>query len=63
MVAVAALLLWPRPDPQELTHTHDVAITDDQHLDDATAIAGGRMQHIHIFVIDQDHLRWPQPHT
>jgi MFS family permease len=59
--AVAALLIWPRRDPDELTHTHDLPISDHQHLDDATAIAGGRMQHTHIFIIDQDHLRWPQP--
>lgn len=57
--AVAALLLWPRSDPGELTHAHDVAHTDHLHLGDATAIGAGRMQHSHTFVIDQDHLRWP----
>lgn len=60
--AVAALLIWPRRDPEELTHTHDSASTDHQHLDDATALESGRMQHTHTFIIDQDHLRWPTAH-
>lgn len=59
--AVAALLIWPRYDPEELAHTHDVATTDQKHLDDATAVEGDRMQHTHTFIIDQDHIRWPQP--
>ncbi|SIK23547.1 MFS transporter [Mycobacteroides abscessus] len=59
--AVAALLLWPRTDPEELTHTHDDATTDSHHLDDATTMQGGRVQHTHVFVIDRNHLRWPDP--
>ncbi|WP_421846116.1 MFS transporter [Mycobacterium sp.] len=57
--AVTALILWPRRDPQELTHIHDVATTDRTHLGDAIAIDGGRMQHTHAFIIDGDHRRWP----
>jgi MFS family permease len=59
--AVSARLLWPRHDPDELTHTHDIAATDHHHLNDAAAIEGGRMQHTHTFIVDQDHLRWPTP--
>ena len=59
--AVTALLIWPRHDPDTLTHTHDLATTDRAHLDDATAIHDGLMEHTHAFTIDQDHVRWPQP--
>jgi hypothetical protein len=59
--AVTALPIWPRHDPDALTHTHDVAITDRAHLDDATASHHGLMEHTHTFTIDQDHVRWPQP--
>jgi hypothetical protein len=59
--AVTALLIWSRHDPDTLTHTHDVAMTDRAHLTDATAIDDGFMEHTHNFTIDQDHIRWPQP--
>lgn len=59
--AVTALLIWPRHDPDTLTHTHDLATTDRAHLDDGTAIHDGLMEHTHTFTIDQDHIRWPQP--
>ncbi|WP_293003689.1 MFS transporter [Mycobacterium sp.] len=59
--AVTALLIWPRRDPQALTHTHPVATTDRVHLDDAAPVDGGLMEHTHTFIIDQNHLRWPQP--
>ncbi|RFZ04675.1 enterobactin exporter EntS [Mycobacterium marinum] len=59
--AVTALVIWPRRDPEALTHTHDVATTDRKHLGDAIVIEGGRMQHTHTFVIDHDHGRWPLP--
>ncbi|OBK36963.1 MFS transporter [Mycobacterium sp. 1245111.1] len=59
--AITAVLIWPRHDPEALTHTHDVASTDRVHLDDATAVDGKLMEHTHPFVIDKDHVRWPQP--
>jgi len=60
--AIAAVLVWPRHDPEELTHTHDPASTDHRHLGhDATAVDDGRIAHTHTFTIDKDHLRWPNP--
>ena len=59
--AVTALLIWPRHDPEALAHTHDVATSDRGHLAGATALRGGLMEHTHIFVIDHEHVRWPQP--
>lgn len=58
--AVIALLIWPRRDPVALTHTHDIATTDRVHLNDATVVHDGIMEHIHTFTIDRDHNRWPQ---
>lgn len=59
--AVIALMIWPRRDPEALTHTHATATTDGSHLDDAIAIHDGLMEHTHTFNIDQDHVRWPEP--
>jgi PPE-repeat protein len=59
-IAVTALLIWPRRDPDTLTHTHDIATTDRAHLNDAAAIHNGRMEHTHTFTIDHNHARWPQ---
>jgi MFS family permease len=59
--ALIALTIWPRHDPEAITHTHDLDAIDGGHLDDATVVEGGRVQHTHTFIIDQDHVRWPQP--
>ncbi len=60
--AITAVLVWPRHDPEELTHTHDPASTDHRHLGhDAVEVHDGRIAHTHTFTIDQDHVRWPDP--
>lgn len=60
--AITAVLVWPRHDPEELTHTHDLASTDHRHLGhDAVEVHDGRFAHTHTFTIDQDHVRWPDP--
>lgn len=59
--AVAAPAIWPHRDPDAISHTHDPKATGSGHLHGATAIEGGQMQHTHIFIIDQDHVRWPEP--
>ncbi len=60
--AITAALVWPRHDPEELTHTHHPASTDQRHLGrDAVEVDDGRIAHTHTFTIDQDHIRWPDP--
>lgn len=60
--AIATVALWPRHDPEELTHTHDPATIDLQHLGlDAATRAGGHIEHTHVFTIDHNHVRWPNP--
>lgn len=60
--AVTAVLVWPRHDPEQLTHIHDVARTDLQHLGpDATGVEDGPIEHTHAFLIDHNHQRWPNP--
>ncbi|GAA2396314.1 MFS transporter [Mycolicibacterium llatzerense] len=60
--ALAAIFAWPRHDPEEIAHTHDAATTSDDHLShDATPLGNGLFEHAHTFMIDQDHLRWPEP--
>ena len=48
----AGLLLWPRPDPVEIVHTHDDLPAGHPHI-----AAGAR--HSHAYVIDDLHPRWP----
>lgn len=47
-----ALIVWPKDDPEELNHTHDLP-ADHEHL------AGKGKSHRHEFTIDDLHPRWP----
>lgn len=53
-VAMAARL-WPKSDTEQVPHTHAELPDDHPHL--AEHIANG--QHVHAFVIDDLHARWP----
>ena len=54
---VAALVLWPRHDPEVLTHVHfDVP---GEHIADAERTPDGGWRHTHAFTIDALHRRWP----
>ncbi|MEV0292930.1 MFS transporter [Nocardia sp. NPDC050710] len=55
----AALRLWPRHDPAELTHLHEIGTIDPTA--DAIRVDERHYQHTHVFVIDTDHRRWPTP--
>lgn len=55
----AALRLWPRHDPTELTHTHDLDTVDPAILTDAIQIGPRLFQHTHPYVIDRNHPHWP----
>ncbi|MGW0004958.1 MFS transporter [Nocardia grenadensis] len=57
---VAALRCWPRHDPAALGHVHDGRI-DPGHIHDAVPVGANSYRHIHTFVIDDDHRRWPTP--
>lgn len=57
----AALRFWPRHDPAELTHLHEVGTVDPALLADAVRVNDRVYQHRHVFVIDADHRRWPTP--
>ncbi|MEW2915950.1 MFS transporter [Ruegeria sp. ANG10] len=46
-----ALRLWPRDDPETLTHTHGNLPLDHPHL-------RGERTHTHAFVVDDEHPRW-----
>jgi len=60
--ALTAVMVWPRHDPEQLTHAHDPESTDHRHLGpDAIEVGDGRFAHTHTFTIDQDHVRWPNP--
>ena len=52
--AWSAARLWPAPDPDVLAHAHPDL--PERHPHFATS-AGGR--HVHAFVIDDLHRRWP----
>ncbi len=52
----AALVNWPRADPEVIEHGHPDLPSDHPHLIDADG-----HRHAHAFVIDDDHPNWPRP--
>ena len=52
---LAAVALWPKGDPDVLTHSHDDLAPDHPHLAQAHSGAGS-----HAFVIDDLHQTWPK---
>ncbi|MGW4635208.1 MFS transporter [Nocardia sp. NPDC004415] len=57
--AGAAVRLWPRHDPAEITHVHELGTVDPAVLADAIQVGPRHYQHTHAYVIDRDHPRWP----
>ncbi|MEV3960777.1 MFS transporter [Nocardia sp. NPDC050193] len=55
----AALRLWPRHDPEVLTHLHEVGTIDPARLGDAVRVDARYYRHTHAYVIDAEHPRWP----
>lgn len=53
---VAALMLWPAGDPDEVVHAHDDLPAGHPHLREAH----GAGRQAHAFVIDDLHQRWPR---
>ncbi|MDJ1017624.1 MAG: MFS transporter [Paracoccaceae bacterium] len=51
LAVLAALRVWPSPDPEIIEHTHENLPPDHPHL------RGGR-HHAHRFVVDDAHPRW-----
>ncbi|WP_084487065.1 MFS transporter [Nocardia sienata] len=56
---VGALRMWPRHDPEVLTHLHKVGTIDPARLADAVLVGDGYYRHTHAYVIDEEHPRWP----
>ncbi|MFC6013642.1 MFS transporter [Nocardia lasii] len=54
----AALHSWPRHDPTEITHVHELGTVDPAILVDAIKIGPRHYQHTHAYVIDANHPRW-----
>ncbi|MFB8001558.1 MFS transporter [Nocardia sp. NPDC056000] len=54
-----AVRMWPRHDPQEITHLHEVGTIDPIRLADAIRITDRLYEHTHAYVIDPEHPRWP----
>ncbi|MBY0511860.1 MAG: MFS transporter [Rhodospirillaceae bacterium] len=52
-----AWLVWPRHDPDVVTHTHDGLSPDDPHLRSEPAKEGS---HAHPYIIDSIHPVWPE---
>lgn len=55
----AALRMWPRHDPEEITHLHEVGTIDPIRLADADRVGERFYRHTHAYVIDAEHRRWP----
>ncbi|MEV0246351.1 MFS transporter [Nocardia sp. NPDC050712] len=51
--------MWPRRDPEQLTHLHAVGTIDPARLRDAERVDATHYRHTHPYVIDVDHPRWP----
>lgn len=56
--AFAATRLWPGPDADAVPHVHGNLPATDPHVAGAKPVAGG-LWHVHTFVVDRDHARWP----
>lgn len=54
--ALFAWRAWPAQDPMEIEHRHDDLPSDHPHLKEH---AGDIGRHIHRYVIDEIHQRWP----
>jgi MFS family permease len=63
LLAGAAVLLaaylWREQDTAELPHSHDDLPRDHPHLQQAHSASDGGARHAHVYVIDDDHPRWP----
>ena len=53
-----ALRVWPRSDPEIITHVHHDLVAGDPHIADAEVAPRG-FRHAHAHVIDADHAAWP----
>ncbi|WP_194836954.1 MFS transporter [Nocardia sp. XZ_19_369] len=56
-----ALRMWPRHDPEVVTHLHEIGTIDPARLADAVRVDDRFYRHTHAYVIDADHRRWPTP--
>ncbi|MEU8898221.1 MFS transporter [Nocardia sp. NPDC048505] len=56
---LAAARLWPRHDPEQLTHLHEIGTVDPAILADAVQVDDKHFRHTHTYVIDPDHPSWP----
>ncbi|ODT80684.1 MAG: MFS transporter [Pelagibacterium sp. SCN 64-44] len=53
-----ALRVWPRSDPEVITHLHHGLDAHDPHIANAEETPQG-FRHAHAYVIDADHGAWP----
>ncbi|WP_217441178.1 MFS transporter [Nocardia barduliensis] len=60
---IVAVRMWPRNDPAELTHLHELGTIDPARLVGAVQVSERLYQHTHPFVIDAEHRRWPTQTT
>lgn len=56
---VGALRMWPRRDPEVLTHLHAIGTIDPARLAGAVRVDDRYYRHAHAYVIDAEHPRWP----
>ncbi|MDX8512131.1 MFS transporter [Mesorhizobium captivum] len=56
---LAAMGLWPRHDPDVITHVHDDLPHGHGHIEDALWTEAG-YEHAHGYVVDDRHPRWPK---
>lgn len=54
VAVIVAVRVWPRNDPDSLTHAHPDLPAGDPHLGGAAS-----KEHKHEFVVDDEHHRWP----
>lgn len=54
-----ALRMWPRQDPEAITHLHEIGTIDPARLADAERVDERFYRHTHAYIIDADHRHWP----
>ncbi len=55
---LAAIIFWPRDDPEVISHLHNDLPPDHPHLCGAKPTKNG-LRHAHVFVVDDLHRSWP----
>jgi MFS family permease len=59
IAVIVAGRLWPRDEPATIEHRHEGLPADHAHLAGDGSMAAGERRHSHVYIVDDQHPRWP----